>query len=443
MSKNEKVGQAKVDQGNVGNAGNVKVGDDKYVALKLIHRILDEKKPLDEVLDLDTEACDARTRARIRDLVANGFRYRGRSILAIRHYSSHAMPKGKVRRFLELGLTQLFSVDRVPFEKIASEYVSLVKKEIGEGPSKFLNAMFRKVHADLHLWKGERFPAFLEISQQSTSAETLMPLEEKKALWANWPAEWWVKLREDYSEVELFQWAFLQLKRPRFTARIRGESEPRVFDQFSQLEKLLDEKPNETYVQDAATIRLIDHVIENVKAYGSAKSAAPGAAGIRALDFCASPGGKTIAMLWEGMDVLATDLEYRLPILKHNIEVRDLNCKIQTIDAIQAGEKFDLVWVDAPCSSLGITSKHPEIPWIKSAKEYKGVLETQAKVIQDSIQYLADGGTFAYSLCTPLIAERQSALFESLGFKLQEEISSFPKDKEWDAVYGAVYRKAK
>ncbi len=133
-------------------------------------------------------------------------------------------------------------------------------------------------------------------------------------------------------------------------------------------------------------------------------------AGMRVLDLCAAPGGKTLALASlvgpEG-EVLAVDLhENRLRSLNKSLARFDFpQVKTLAADAKKPLPKveeasFDVVLVDAPCSALGVVRRHPEIKWKRSEKDLSALAWTQAELLQQASRYVKPGGVLVYAVCT-------------------------------------------
>ena len=135
--------------------------------------------------------------------------------------------------------------------------------------------------------------------------------------------------------------------------------------------------------------------------------------GMRVLDCCAAPGGKSFAaalrMENEGA-ILACDLQEkklkrvhegaeRLGIDILSIEARDGRVYDSALEAA-----FDLVLCDAPCSGLGVIGKRPEIRQ-KNGEEIGRLPAVQAAILDTVSRYVKPGGLLLYSTCTVLQAE--------------------------------------
>ncbi|MCX7966001.1 MAG: hypothetical protein N2596_05195, partial [Syntrophorhabdaceae bacterium] len=61
---------------------------------------------------------------------------------------------------------------------------------------------------------------------------------------------------------------------------------------------------------------------------------------------------------------------------------------------------FDKILLDAPCSSVGIIRKHPEIKWRLTEKDIEKHSTHQFSMIESLWPSLKNGGHFIYSVCS-------------------------------------------
>ena len=157
----------------------------------------------------------------------------------------------------------------------------------------------------------------------------------------------------------------------------------------------------------------------------SASSAAPLLGvrpGMRVLDLCAAPGGKSsqLAAALQGQGLLVSN-EYvaaRAEILKSNLErmgVANAVVLNETPARIVAAlpEFFDRVLVDAPCSGEGMFRKEPAALAQHCEALVKQCAELGADILDSAAAALAPGGELVYSTCTfaPEEDEGQVAAF--------------------------------
>ena len=157
----------------------------------------------------------------------------------------------------------------------------------------------------------------------------------------------------------------------------------------------------------------------------SASSAAPLLGvrpGMRVLDLCAAPGGKSsqLAAALRGQGLLVSN-EYvaaRAEILKSNLERMGVPNAVvlnETPARIAAAlpEFFDRVLVDAPCSGEGMFRKEPAALAQHCEALVKQCAELGAQILDCAAAVLAPGGQLVYSTCTfaPEEDEGQVAAF--------------------------------
>ena len=160
--------------------------------------------------------------------------------------------------------------------------------------------------------------------------------------------------------------------------------------------------------------------------------------GMRVLDLCAAPGGKStqIADHLAGKGVLVTNEIHpaRARILLENIERMGvtnavvLNEKPARI-AAAFGAWFDAVLVDAPCSGEGMFRRDPDAisQWSEDAPQM--CHERQLEILESAARCLKGGGTMVYSTCTYNHIENEETIAAFLethpDFELDDSLS-FP-----------------
>ncbi|MCI8330201.1 MAG: 16S rRNA (cytosine(967)-C(5))-methyltransferase RsmB [Oscillibacter sp.] len=161
--------------------------------------------------------------------------------------------------------------------------------------------------------------------------------------------------------------------------------------------------------------------------------AAEPVSGLRVLDVCAAPGGKSfataIAMSDQG-EILSCDLhENKLKRIQKGAERLGLT-SIHTEAAdgrIRRGEwvgEFDIVLVDAPCSGLGILRKKPDIRR-KRAEDLFALPVVQSAILENAANYVRPGGRLLYSTCTVLPEENEEVTDAFLGMHPEFSRESF------------------
>ncbi|MCF8198025.1 MAG: 16S rRNA (cytosine(967)-C(5))-methyltransferase RsmB [Sulfuritalea sp.] len=129
--------------------------------------------------------------------------------------------------------------------------------------------------------------------------------------------------------------------------------------------------------------------------------------GMRVLDACAAPGGKT-AHLLEIADIELTALDVddqRTTRITSNLRRLGLTANVQVADACAVdawwdGHVFDRVLVDAPCSASGVVRRHPDAKWLRRKTDLAGFATTQKTIVDALWRTLAPGGKMLYASCS-------------------------------------------
>ncbi len=130
--------------------------------------------------------------------------------------------------------------------------------------------------------------------------------------------------------------------------------------------------------------------------------------GMRVLDACAAPGGKTAHILeLVECDVLALDQDaMRAARIGGTLaRLRLPPARIATADAAHPdqwwdGAPFDRILLDAPCSASGIVRRHPDICWLRQEADVAKLAAQQTALLDALWPLLAPGGRLLYATCS-------------------------------------------
>jgi 16S rRNA (cytosine967-C5)-methyltransferase len=137
--------------------------------------------------------------------------------------------------------------------------------------------------------------------------------------------------------------------------------------------------------------------------------------GMRVLDACAAPGGKTahLAELAD-LDLLAIDRDAaRVPRIAANLERLGLTATVRVADAGDPaawwdGRPFDRILLDAPCSASGVVRRHPDIKWLRRESDLAGFAREQARLAEALWRVLAADGKLLYATCSVFAEENEA-----------------------------------
>lgn len=142
--------------------------------------------------------------------------------------------------------------------------------------------------------------------------------------------------------------------------------------------------------------------VQNIAASLPARLLGPGN-GQAVLDLCAAPGGKTMQLAAAGWAVTALDQDRaRLVRLEDNLARTGLSARLVTADLMrwEPAEQVSAILLDAPCSSTGIFTRHPDVLYRVRPSDIAQLAGLQAAMIARAATWLKPGGTLVYATCS-------------------------------------------
>ncbi|MCX8566122.1 MAG: 16S rRNA (cytosine967-C5)-methyltransferase [Glomeribacter sp. 1016415] len=143
--------------------------------------------------------------------------------------------------------------------------------------------------------------------------------------------------------------------------------------------------------------------------------------GMRVLDACAAPGGKTGHLLeLAEIDLVALEVDQaRAMRIEQNLSRLQLMATVcignaSSPDEWWDGRLFDRLLIDAPCSGSGIVRRHPDIRWLRRPADLAALAREQQRMLAALWPLLKPGGELVYATCSifPIEGERQAQWFE-------------------------------
>ena len=177
--------------------------------------------------------------------------------------------------------------------------------------------------------------------------------------------------------------------------------------------------------------------------------------GMRVLDACAAPGGKTAHLLeYAGgqLDLTALDISgSRLTRVESNLRRLGLRATVLVGDATEPatwwdGRPFDRILVDAPCTATGVIRRHPDIKLLRRVEDVPGLVSRQRLLLERLWPLLGPGGKLLYSTCSLLRAENQELVADFLAAGAAQlepgttgpGLQLLPGDRDTDGFYYAL-----
>ncbi len=394
----------------------------RTLAVRTLAQVLNSTQSLDQSMFEEISRNNAQTlpefdRAWIFEICSGVLRFKGRIDYIIDTYALKKKPTGALRRYLMTAVFQLLEQD-VASALVVSETVDAIRLGEGDFPSKFANAILRKVADARDEWKAWK------VNEKTPRPEVIA--------WSSLPEWLFKKLEKEKGLPWTLAFAESCLKRPQtwYQNLVTGESQ--------LLEGGYRGDEPKGYVQDISNQELVKKVVSVIRERIKNKElpATP-----RILDLCSAPGGKSLGLAVNGFKVTATDIdENRLQKVIENKTRLDLSSLITVVsykDVINETEKFDVIWIDAPCLSTGIVRRHPEVKWNRSEKDLPGLVAKQKELVSWAKQHLSENGLLIYSTCSVLKIENDHPHGDR--FKLLSQVEWFPQESPYgDAIVASI-----
>ena len=140
--------------------------------------------------------------------------------------------------------------------------------------------------------------------------------------------------------------------------------------------------------------------------------------GLRVLDACAAPGGKTGHLLEcaPDLDLTALDRDVaRLERVRINLARLRLKARLLVGDAERPTEwwdgiAYDRILVDAPCSATGVIRRHPDIKLLRRERDIAALAESQRTMLNSLWPLLRADGRLVYATCSVLRRENEEVV---------------------------------
>lgn len=346
-----------------------------------------------------------RDRGLAQELVYGAVRWQATLDWLIAQKADRRPPDGSVRALLQLGLYQLFWLNRIPDHAAVFETVELARELVGEGVAAFVNAVLRGFLREYEATRGAlealkrsdpptgwSHPAWLVRAwTQRWGEEAAQRLLE----WNNSPAPTYVRINtlQTRPEKVIEKWRMTENVEYDF-GRWDWIPENTVFKlkKHPPLEKLETFRRGAYYIQDPSTllaVKLLDLQ-----------------AGDRVLDACAAPGGKTTyiaQVLEDDGEIVAEDMSSsRLELVQANcrrLAVVSVETRLTTSTG-QVLPEFDRALVDAPCSNTGVLRRRLDARWRTRPEGLRELASQQLELLTRTANRVRPGGTLVYSTCS-------------------------------------------
>ena len=368
-------------------------------------------------------------RALCQELVCGVVRWQATLDWLIARQTAGRTQKPWLQVLLQLGLYQMFWLDRIPNHAAVNETVELARR-FGFGPQAgFVNALLRGY--------ARRRDATERMLVELKAGDPSLGHSHPAWLYQRWLARWGAadsaRLMEwnnrpppAFARVNTLKTTVADLTRQWQTEGVRHSEFQRdwlgdvaVFrlESYPPLGGLASLKSGLFYIQDPGTLLAVRELDPQ-----------PGEA---VLDACAAPGGKTTLiaqyMRNQGRLVARDNAPDRLELLRENCDRLGATCvSAEIAPGTESGREelkrptgrapqlFDRILIDAPCSNTGVMRRRVDLRWRLRPAEISRLLESQMNLLRECAPLLKPGGTLVYSTCSLEPDENESVVAEFL-----------------------------
>lgn len=375
------------------------------LAVKILNRIDRTDAYLDKLLEIEIKNSDLKghDKALLFEIVHGVIRSLGRIDWILNGFYKGQFSKciPNVKNAMRVALYQILYLDRVPDYAAVNEAVEFVKKLQGKKPADLTNAVLRNI---IRSKDGIRYPDKDDDIIGYFSAYYSHP---------SWLVKRWINRYGNEFTEELLK---ANNNKPTLYLRIN-----RLITTVEQMENLLQKVQlkysKAKYLEGFVRLHNLTNITDweyFSKGYFSVQDESTGfpcflldvKPGMRVLDLCAAPGGKTgllsELMKNEGELVAIDKYESRLKILERNLErigVKNVTLKEEDSSNYK-DDPFDRVLIDAPCSGLGTLTKKPDIKWKRDLGDIRKLTEIQYELLVSGSKLVKKDGFLVYSTCT-------------------------------------------
>ena len=373
--------------------------NEQMQAAQVVVRVLEGANLRDALAALD--AGPARGRVLVQELAYGTLRQLGTLDAIASKLARKPMPDALLRALVDVALYQLDET-RAPAFAVVDRAVTAAGELVRAGAKPLVNALLRR-----YLREREALHAAV---RRNEVARFSYP-------------QWWIdRVRRDYP-LDWRQILDAGNVRPPLTLRVNR----RVTDRDALVAEFVAIGSEARAVGESAVIVSPPHPVTELPGYAEgafsvqdlgAQLAAPllGVAdGMRVLDACAAPGGKSTHLLEiADVDLTALDIDAsRLARIRDNLaRLRLAQRRVQVVQgdagdprAWWDGRPYERILLDVPCTASGVVRRHPDGKWRHRASDVARFAGEQSRLLAAVWPMLATGGKLLYSTCSVFKAE--------------------------------------
>ena len=386
----------------------------------------------------------------IKRLVEGTTEYKLRLDYVINTYSKTPVNKLKpvIRQIMRMSIYQIMYMDRVPDSAVCNEAVKLTAARGLSGLKGFVNGVLRTVirEADTIKWPDEKQDMYKALSVNYSCPEHIVrslvsdygydialnclkeSLSDERGTY--------VRIDESLSEDKIIK-IINEISDGKTSSEISVSGQPEITKLTGKIDYAVSTlEPDKVMRMQEFKDGLI--TIQDISSMCVCEAAEfdrlAGVKGIKVLDMCASPGGKSMHAAAKlkrykiDGHILSLDVsENKLYTINENISRMNLNDYIEsgiwdaTVFNEEYEDSFDVVIADIPCSGLGVIGRKPDIKYNVTPDSMNEIVTLQRKILDNAVRYVRPGGRLIFSTCTMCKNENEGAkdyIINKGGYKL-------------------------
>ena len=283
-----------------------------------------------------------------------------------------------------------------------------LSKRINNTNPKFINGVLRKVIKNKSI-----------IKLDNNFSDLPKWFIKKTKYWDNEQKNYFVKTIKEKPSLHIVFKKEYKINKLKFKG-VNTSDHSILLDSYDKIERIEDYKKGMWWIQDFSTMLPL-HVLHNIK-------------NKLVIDMCAAPGGKTFQALNKEAMVQSFEINNKkIIIMKKNLKRLGYNIEIINNDIckINLKKKFDVVLLDAPCSSVGTIRRNPEIFYRKQPPNFNNIINIQDQLLNKAKTLVKKNGIILYMVCSFLKEECENQINSFLKNNKNFKLEKFNSDNEF------------
>jgi len=403
----------------------------RFIATQLVYRVVYQHESLTDVLS-DNAVQDSEDKALIQDICFGSLRHFEtiNAILAQLLVKPLKKKDKDIECLLRVGLYQLI-YQRTPDHAAVNETVAVTKKIKKKWSRGLVNGVLRSFLRD----KDKILASTEYIAKQA------LPTWLLKRIKVAWPDDWHTIVAASNAKAPMtLRVNANHTTRADYLQKLQNQDIPaqivKCSDSAIQLEMPCNVYDLPHFSQGAVSVQ--DAAAQYAAQLLQCQS------GMRVLDACAAPGGKTghILETAERLEVVAVDNKgHRLNKVAENLQrlqypAECVCADVADVESWWNQQQFDRILLDAPCSATGVIRRHPDIKLLRKETDIANLQQQQRRILDALWPLVKTGGRLLYATCSILPDENEQQIAHFLTQHNDVKVGSITLDTGEACEYG-------